>query len=1092
MDEDRWRQLSALLGGALELRGEARTAFMRDVVPAELRGEVESLLAASETAGPLDRLEAGMDALRSAALASTRFSSGPAEGAGAEIAAGLRPGQRLGRHEIRARVGAGGMGEVYRAFDTRLAREVAVKVLGRRVLERPDARSRFEQEARAASALNHPNIITVHDIGDEQSLPYIVMELIDGESLRQLLCAGPCPVELLLHLAIQISDGIVAAHERQIVHGDLKPENILLNRQRVAKIVDFGLARFRVDDPPATSATRIALQGTPGYLAPELLAGRPADARCDQFSLGAIFYEMAAGARAFQGRTPLEMLERALHADPRPLSEVRPDLPPRFVAAVARCLRKAPDERHPSTRALLDELRAARRGPLASGRAAAPQRDAALPAPRTRLIGRRREMLDLERLIVAGEVRLLTLTGAGGTGKTRLALELAAALAPRFAGGVFFVPLGAIADAALVPAVIAKAMDAVVTPARPPLVGVIRDLRDAGGPTLLVLDNFEQVVAAAPTVSELLAACPDLAILVTSRETLSLYGEHGYPVAPLELADAVTLFVERAQAANAAFRLTEDNETSVVQLCAGLDGLPLATELAAAHSRVLTPQAMLARLQNRLALLTGGARDLPSRQQTLRRTIDWSHQLLSPTEQAMFRRLAVFAGGFTVEAAQAAVDPYATLDAPLEEGIAALVNKSLLQLRPPLEGEPRFAMLETLREYALEKLLQSGEANAAHRAHAAYFLVLAEEGGAALAAKGISPWLKRFEVEHDNLRVAQDSLTRLGNVEWGLRLALALFHFWERGEHLAEGRRRLEALLAADATAAFPAQRARALFAAGVLASIQGDLDRGLDLHRQCRDLYRALGDRRGVGVALVALGNQHAGAGAYDEARRFLEQSLEVWAELGDRAVLARSLSNLAFVARWQRRHEESRALYQQAAALFEAVGDRLSGAWALDHQGDVAREQDDLSAAEALYAQALDSFRALDDGWGIGSSLADLGAVARPRGDRPAAAAHYRDALASFVKLDHRRGIARLLECFACLAADEDRAERALQLAGAAAVLRERAGVPPAPVGREEIDRCLAAMHRRLGAAARSVWEQGARLSLDDAVQLAAAPLQ
>jgi predicted ATPase len=1108
MDDARWQRISALFAAALERDAAERGAFLGVAADPDVRHEVETLLAAHGAVGPLDRLAVQMESLRADALTSSTIQTRAYSDTGERPHAGdraplLEPGRRLGRHEIRARLGAGGMGEVYRAYDTRLQRDVAIKILGRRVQERPGALQRFEQEARAASALNHPNIITLYDIGEEEGRPYIVMELVEGESLRRML-SGPWPTDLLLHVARQIADGLVAAHERQIVHRDLKPENILLSRQGIAKIVDFGLAQFRLDqeavsDRRAGGAER-PLQGTAGYLAPEVIAGGLVDERSDQFSLGAILYEMATGRKSFPGKTSIAALDATLHDEPRPLSEARLDLPASFVDAVQRCLRKNPRERHASTRDFLAEIRGARRGSSAPAGAPPMRRGAALPAQRTRLIGRRPELEEIERLVLDKDVRLLTLTGPGGTGKTRLALEAAQRLSPRFPGGVFFVPLASITDTRLVVDTIAKAVGGAVT-ARPGLAGLIAELRSVSAPTLLLLDNFEQVLDAAAAVSELLAGCPDLTVLVTSREVLHLYGEHGFPVSPLELPDpagqplealaefpAVALFVERAQAANPGFRLDADSAPVVAALCVGLDGLPLALELAAAQVRVLTPEAMLSRLHQRLRLLTGGARDLPDRHQTLRRTIDWSHQLLGETEQAVFRRLAVFAAAFTVEAAQAVVDPYGTLGLSLEEGVTALVDKSLLQAREPLDGEPRFQMLETLRDYALEKLTENGEIEKTRSAHAAYFLVLAEEGSVAPPSAEQPRWLKRFEAEHDNFRAALEWLTRRGDADWGLRLALGLFPFWERGEYLAEGRRRFDALLELAGTRALPAQRAKALFAAGVLASAHGDLERGVALSEQCLELYRELDDRWGIVVALVALGNQYVSIEALEKARVAIEKSLDAWEELGEHTGFARSLSNLAFVARKQGRFDDARALYQKAVSMFERVEDRLSSAWARNHEGDVARDQGDLGAAESLYGVALASFRALGDGWGIASSLADLATTARQRGDRAAAGRLYREALGRFVELDHRRGIARLLESLACLAGEEGHARRGLQLAAAAAALRDRVGTPHAASVKAELEGSVARMERQLGAdEARRAWQEGATLSLDAAVQLA-----
>jgi predicted ATPase len=1112
VDGERWRRISDLFAGALERDPPAREAFLDEVPDAEIREEVESLLAAHGRSGVLDRLEGQMDDLRRRALEGATSESAVDVGPGSESPAEiLEPGRRLGRYVIGERLGAGGMGEVYRARDTRLERDVAVKILGRRARGRAGALERFEREARAASALNHPNIVTVYDIAEEDSSPYIVMELVEGESLRRML-AAPWPFDMLLSIAIQISEGLAAAHARQIVHRDLKPENVLVTPSGIAKILDFGLAQFRFPSEGATPpgptepGRRRALHGTIGYMSPELVSGAAAaDPRSDQFSLGAILFEMATGARAYPGKTTLEVLERTLRHEVRPIADLRPDVSPSFARIVSRCLKKSPDERYSSTKALLEDLRREREIQTRTVRRDA-TRHPALPDPLTALIGRDREVAEIARLIGAGQARLITLTGPAGTGKTRLAIQAARDFEARHPGGVFFAPLGPITEASLVGPAIAQAVGALGTASRSrsPLASAIADLRQTAGPTLLILDNFEQVLEAAPAVSEILAACPNLTVLATSREMLRLYGEHAFPVAPLALPDrsrlpsveelsrcpAVALFVERAAAADPTFGLAEDNAAAVAELCVRLDGLPLALELAAAHARVLSPDALLTRLDHRLQLLTGGARDVPGRQQTLRRAIDWSHQLLDATEQAVFRRLSVFAGGFTLEAAQAVADPFDKLGTPAEGGLGALVHKSLLQTVAPSDGEPRFRMLETIRDYALEKLVESGEDPAVREAHAAYFLVLAEEGTAAPASSEPPPWFRRFTAEHDNFRTALEWLVRQGRAEWALRLALGLFPFWERGEHLAEGRRRLDDVLALEATKDLPVERGKAMFSAGVLASMQGEIERGIALHTECLRVSRSLGDRLGVVVTLLGLGPQYVARGDYAEARRVLEESLKIWEELGDRAGYARSLSNLAFVARSQGRFEEARALYRRAAAMFDLSGDSSSRAWAVNHEGDVARDQDDLEAAEVLYGLALETFQSLNDRWGIGSCLADRGTIARRRGDLGSAADLYRDALANFVELDHLRGVARLLEALAGLAADEGRPERGIRLAAAASVLRERLGVPAGPDLRRELDRDVAAMRQDLGeSAVRRIWEEACATPLEDAVRLARA---
>jgi predicted ATPase len=1111
VDADHWGVVSALFCAALECDPAGRITLLAGA-PLDVRQEVESLLAAHEGHGPIDRAAVQLRALRSTVLASRAhpslgrvFTGGSGGGDDLPIAPRLTPGCCLGRYEIRAPLGAGGMGEVHRAYDPRLQREVAIKILHHQTQGRPGALARFLREARAASALNHPHIVTVHDIG-EADFPYMVMELVEGRTLRDRL-DGPLPLDLLLTWAAQITDGLVAAHERQMIHGDIKPDNILVSHQGVPKILDFGLAHFWIDDD-ARAAT---LVGTPGYLPPELISGDRTDQRSDQFALGATLYEMATGARAFAGPTLLDTLARTLYEEPPPLAQARPDLPAGFVRAVERCLRKDREERFPTTRALLDELRAAGRTAPAKSEMASPRRAGALPAQRTRLIGRQPDIQAIAAMILESQVRLLTLTGPGGTGKTRLGLAAAEHLAPHFRGGVFFVPLAALNDATLLTPALATTLGLVPAAGQSCLAAVIDQLRAAGAPTLLVLDNFEQIIEAGSTCGELLAACPALTVIVTSREVLRLYGEQVFPVVALDLPDlarlppadelatcsAVALFVERARAVNPAFALTADNAAAVAAVCAGLDGLPLALELAAAQTRIYTPQSLQTRLARRLGLLTGGPRDMPGRQQTLRRTLDWSHQLLDAEEQAVFRRLAIFAGGFTAEAAQAIADPFGKLDRPVEVIVAALVDKSLLHATaPPETGEPRFAMLETLREYAREKLGDSGETDRTQLAHAGYFLILGEEGAHGLTQADEPRWLRHFETEHDNFRVALGWLTERDQAAWGLRLGLALFRFWERGEHVAEGRRHLIRLIALPGARALPAARARAMFAAGVMASDQGDVETGIDLHGECLQTYRELGDRWGLVVSLVALGNQCVARG--DDARGdnararvLLEESLQVWRELGDETGFARSLANLAFVARAQGSFAEGRRLCQQAAAIFERLGDPLSRAWILNHEGDVARAQNDLDAAAALHGEALDTFRSQEHDWGIASALADLGTIARQRGDHAAARQRYGEALTTFVRLDHRRGIARALECLALLSAQEDQPDRGLRLAASAASLRERVGGATTPTSRAELERNVAAMHARLGIGiAQTVWREGAALSTADAIDLASRP--
>ena len=1016
----------------------------------------------------------------------------------------LSPGTRFGSYEILQRLGAGGMGEVYRAKDTRLEREVAIKTLSLDLCSQPEALSRFEQEARSACALNHPNIVTIYELGHVNGTRYISMELVSGETLRELLAAGPIPFRKAVAIAAQIADALAKAHAIGIVHRDLKPENLMISGDATAKILDFGLAKLlEVDPTPASDAsTRISewgtVLGTVGYMSPEQATGGEVDFRSDQFSFGSVLYEMVTGFPAFRKKTHAETTAAVLRDEPERLGSRVLQAPPPFLWIVERCLAKDPKERYASTQDLARDLAAVRDRLAETPTRASEPRPNNLPVQRTAFIGREHEATALRQLLSRVDVQLVTLTGPGGIGKTRLALQVAGDAAAEFPGGVCFVPLSAVSDRALIASTIAQALGVRETGNQSSQESLKEYVSGLDQPTLLLLDNFEHLVSAAPVITELLTTGPKLKVAVTSQAPLHVYGEHEFPVPPLALPDlklipplevlsrlpAVALFVERAQAVKREFALTKENAPAVASICARLDGLPLAIELAAARIKLLSPSAMLARLESRLNLLTGGARDLPTRQQTLRSTVDWSHGLLNAAEQTLFRRLSVFTGGCTLEGVEAVCDTKSDLGLDILDGMTSMVDKSLAQQVEQVDVETRFIMLSTIREYALERLAESGDESTTRRAHAAYYLVLAEEGAEDVVAH--PEWLDRFEIEHDNFRTALDHLIGTGDAEWGLRLGAALFRFWETREHLTEGRDSITRLLALEGTAARPKLRARLLFAAAVLAGDQGDYASARQLFEESLETCLKLNDNRGVAVALNALAVNARNRGELAVASLLCERCVAIWKDLGDSADIARALSNLANVTKLQGEYARASSLYDECLTMFRKAGDGAGVAWTLNYLGDVAREKADLAAARAFCEQSLAAFRQLRDSWGIASALSDLASLSFDQGNDAEARRLYGESIRMFQELGHKRGIARALECLAASAAAQSNAEQSLHLAGAAAALRQRLGAPLTPAEQPRLEKALEFARRTLGnAAGLTAWMEGWAMPVEQAVR-------
>jgi predicted ATPase/class 3 adenylate cyclase/DNA-binding CsgD family transcriptional regulator len=729
-----------------------------------------------------------------------------------------------------------------------------------------------------------------------------------------------------------------------------------------------------------------------------------------------------------------------------------------------------------------------------------------LPVLRDPLVGREAELGQVEQFLLRQDVGLLTLTGPGGTGKTRLALQAAADLADRFEDGVVFVALAPIREPDLVLPAVAAALGVRDAGARP-----LRDLvHDHLRPRrlLLLLDNFEQVLGAAPLVADLLAAATRLTVLVTSRAVLRLSGEHEYPVPPLGVpgpgrlpspgevgrVDAVRLFVERARAARPDFALTEENAPAVAEVCRRLDGLPLALELAAARVRVLPPQALLARLTDHhgpaaLRLLTGGARDLPARQQTLRDTIAWSYGLLTEDDRALFRRLGVFVGGCTLGDAEGVV--LAALASPggaaagsdVVEGVTSLVEKSLLQLEvgtEGLNGEPRFRMLETVREYALEQLAAAGEEEAVRRAHAAHYLALAEEAERGAFGAAAVAWLDRLEPEHDNLRAALRWALDHGETETALRFGGALWQFWYTRGYLGDGSRWLEETLGAAGLldggrngTAGAAGRAtprrivgaaiKALNGAGVLAHYQGDYGRAAVRCGESLALARRHQDKAGTATALDGLALVARSGGDYATARTMYQEAIAIQEELGDTRGLTHSLFYSAVLLWGQGECAAARRVLEDV--LPRAAGDTRNTGGILTVLGFVRHAQGDHDAAADLLRESLRLCDELRDTRGRARSTWGLGRALLGQGHVVQAHACLLESSRLFDEIGDRLFFSTCLDGLAEVALALGQPRCAARLLGAAQSILERIGAVRLPVNRGAYEQGLTEARRALG---------------------------
>jgi predicted ATPase len=723
-----------------------------------------------------------------------------------------------------------------------------------------------------------------------------------------------------------------------------------------------------------------------------------------------------------------------------------------------------------------------RRGHEGAGTPPAP-RIHNLPVELSSFIGRDQELGELTRLL--GATRLVTLVGPGGVGKTRLALAVAAARAGEYADGVAFVDLSPLRDQRLVPATIAHTLE--VRPAggrtaRELLLAYLRERQ-----LLLVLDNFEHLLGAAPILTELLHTCPRVAVLVTSRTALRIRGEQRFAVLPLATppagstitdqdligSPAVRLFVQRAQGLIADFALTASTAPAVASICRRVDGLPLAIELAAARVPLLSPDALLRRLDRGLLVLTSGAPDLPERQQTLRNTLVWSHDLLEPADRLLFRRLAVFAGGWTLEAAEAVCADAELSAHELLDGLQSLVDHSLVRRLGQAGSEPRFGMLETIREYAVEQLEVDSEASIMRERHLSWCLAYAESAESELRGPRQQDVLAQLELEHDNMRSALSwSLLRPSAdglaADAALRLGGALARFWSVRGLIVEGRAWLErAIEAADAKPLVPSQqstaaRARALLGLGWLCAAHGDFSRALEHQEASLALYRGLGDERGMAAPLLAMAHLADYQGKSQQVRALLLDSIEHARAGSDDNQVGEALCWLARALYQGSELASARVALKESATLLSRTGDLARLAGTLFVQGVIEAEQGDHFAAETALARSSEVYRQAGDRVGETKALGWLGYVSLHAGDYPAA----RTCLSECVARGHHDGLNELPKWLCLLAAldrTEGRAHDAWTRARESLALYQRIGCPAPAVRALEVASGLLAATRR-----------------------------
>ncbi len=960
----------------------------------------------------------------------------------------------LGRYSVEGEIGRGAMGIVYAARDDALDRPVAIKVLPDDFARDPERMTRFRREARLLAALSHPNIAAVYNLEHAADGPLIlVMELIEGQNLGDAVRDHRMPVDELLSVGAQVCSALEAAHGRGIIHRDLKPQNIRRTMAGVVKVLDFGLAQrmeaCMPDDAPlpgpAPDGATIqmptqtgVITGTPGYMSPEQARGLPQDVRTDIFALGCTLFSCATGKPPFLGDTVMACLAATISEEPD-WSRLPDDVPEGVREFLRRCMEKDTERRLVSAseaRAMIESLRARR-----TRADVAPAIPGNLPRQLTHFVGRLREIDDLKELITSES--LITLTGVGGCGKTRLALKVASETTTTFPDGTWYVELAPLKHGDRVPSAVARTIGVREEPGRALTETIVEHLRAANA--LLILDNCEHLLrACGDLATELLQNCAHLKIVATSREALGVAGEAIWQVPSLSIPqtaervsavdaldfEAVQLFAERAKTAQRGFALDDAMAPLVAGICRRLDGIPLAIELAASRARVLSLDQIHAKLDDRFRLLAGGGRTALERHRTLRATMEWSYKLLSPEEQEVLQQISVFAGSWTLDATVAVcgngMDEFEALDV-----LTHLVDKSLVQVDDAVMDERRYRLLETVREFAHDELNRGDTTSHVHDRHLAHYRGLAEEAEGKLRGPEQVRWIERLQLDHENLIAA---LRWCGSIEnggtIGLQLSSALWWFWMVRGHFALGRRLLHDALHREGAQESTAERAAALNGACALAGIQGDYAAAQEFAEESLAIARRLDDRFGMARCLNNLGLIATRLGDYERARACHEESLALRREFDDAAGVATSLNNLGVLAMDRGDLDDARKRFEESLKIQRELGNQHDAAVLLSNLGLVAHRHGAPETARSFYEESLQLHRELGNDHGVAEVLNALGTAALAAGNHVRAGEHFAESLEIHESQGNRKGIAEELNNLGSVALERYDFPRAREL--------------------------------------------------------------